>query len=301
MSRKFQPSSLLAQTHGGIVASALLLALGLFGCGKREPDGGILAHTRSDHRVYTAISSGENFRRQLREAIGREAAKAAPDWPAAKVDRLADMARDYLVAFNTGDFETYWRFRVPTGRCFLPAEDTDTLRRYILNRQEISGDEHITERRLAALRDPKALMALAWKLMGPGAREPGLPRYAESNADFRGVALDEMEVHVLPVAQPDYEIACFKIGLVLQDRSGGRYPRGIHRQTGMLQPLPHFSTTAQTTAGGVRVVAILLPVKLESGAFLPEIIAAYWSDTEERFLPIVRASDAGPTPRMIPF
>lgn len=294
----------LARHFAALAVTAL--SLGSSGCGRseseakatatRQPPLSAVQPAPQDTKVYTDIADNDDFRRALRDAIGREVAKVAPDWPAAKVDRLTDMVRDYLVAFNTGDFEAYWRFRVPTGRCFLSTESGAAQRLYILRRQAITGTIHISPNRLESVREPKELFALVWKSLGPVARERGVPMYNVSNNSYGSISLEDVRVDLLPITIREFDDANRRIIVSLQHRS-----LSIYGQQVFLQLLPHYTTAIERDPDGFRWVSVMLPVRLKNGNILPVFVVAHWDGIEDHFLPGFHCSLTGSNPHVIPF
>lgn len=286
---------------------AMVLFLCLAGCRRGERENKLMpektpqqqaqsALEAQNSKTYTAISTGDEFPQRIREVLMREVVRAAPDWPATKVDRLTDMVRNYLVALNTGDFETYWRFRAPTGRCFVAPQAFATLRKDILRRQAHIGTEYISAEKLETTKDPKELLFLMWKLLVSVPEERYMLRYIDSNTCVREVALDDVHIDLIPLDTGELDLASRKVSVVLQVRN-----RGVFTQPAMFQPLPHFSSAFQQEAGGFSVVSVTLHIKLNTGLTLPVFIVAYWNAIEECFLPAVHGSQSGQRPFCIPF
>jgi len=270
-----------------------LAALGIFAVqlnwpkrnADRPADRPVTATRPAETDPFTAIAPTPEFRAALAGAIRREVTQVAPAWPAAKVDRLTDMTRDYLVAFQSGDFETYWRFRVPTGRCPLHPETVTQLRNHILRRQEQTGSRHISAADLEATTDPKALLALVWKLLGPGgeALVPGRLNYIASNRCYRGVLLADVRVTTGRVLHSDYGRACMSIGA---SNSPFHPPKGLG-QGGMLDLRPTYEAILKQDSTGVEVAAVKFTIRLDSGNIRTVFVAAFWNEAEDGFMPMV--------------
>jgi len=227
--------------------------------------------------------------------LSKEAAKFEA-WPAHYTERLADLAYDYLVAHQTGDFEIYWRFRVPTGRGFMHPEAAANHRKRLLRWQQMTGVTLVDAAKLETVNEPKDLFALTWRMMDYP-EEPTGRKITWCKTCFQAVALGEVRLDWLPSQEPDTSRASFNF----LDHVRKYQPQGGFLSAGTVVALPRYSSAMERDPAAFRFVSLMFPLKLASGIATTTGLLAYWNEIEQRFLPValVICNSANGRPTML--
>jgi len=233
-----------------------------------------------DRLAYTEISRTAEFRQQLAGALERETAKLAA-WPAGHTAKLADLINDYLCSLQSGDFELYWRFRAPTGRSFIGTESAAELRKFIRGQQQGAGVSYCRDDQLDDLRDPKQLMALTWRLMAFPKEHNGI-KVVGCTSCYRATALGDIQVGLIPAKEFDTRALMKRFSNHVRIKP----TKGFIVQAGAVRSLPEQTLEIARHPEGIHFIAVLLPIRMDTGHTLPVYLFAYWNGTEDRFIPM---------------
>lgn len=231
------------------------------------------------HLEYTSINSNTAIASKLASTIRFETGKLA-NWPTNRTDKISDLIRDYLRGYSEGDFETYWRFRVPAERAIMTEDSVEKLRKFIKNQQQVTHIEVGGVDAFGKLSQPKELMRLVWQAMAYPREHNGVT-VSGCLSCYESVAVENIRINQIPMRGQG--MSDMREPFVSQIT---KYPRsGFVLQEGFVQAQPDHFAESRDDPANFHFVSIMLPVRLKSGYTLSAFLFAYWSNTEGRFIP----------------
>jgi hypothetical protein len=213
---------------------------------------------------FVAIENSANFRQQL---LNRIQLNLSPEVQSRASD-IANLESEFLVAYSQGDFESFYKFRFPTGE-FKMKQGTEAQIRAIL-----FAGSHQNEGSL----EQEELIRKLWEFLSKkGVTASNNRSYRFCTNCYAGIAIDSLVVSFGSDLKSNSHLdKLMKAGLNM----------GVSETTGLFQAEPDIAAATQDSESGSNgLVLISVIIQLRNGFAYPTYLEAYWDSTDKCYLP----------------
>ena len=238
---------------------------------------------------FAAVGHGEEFGASVAAAIQRSGSAQAG--PAPHVPEATALLVHWARALNTGSFDEFWSFRVPTRKYRAHPGADSGLQRI---RERVMGDDS-PENRPRQNESTQQMWRELWEFADGQAKETAV-EYSKGKAHavlkpctrcLSAIDLSSLRVDRYPATgePPDVQKLAFQHANV-----------GVSFAKGIVDSIPAPADLAGTGGEDRHFIVISFNVRLDTGAITPVYLSAYWCSYCGSYLPYQMATgDSSPS------